>query len=143
MANPYPTKVLVSGGFDPLHIGHVRMFKEAKMLGDELIVLVNNDNWLMKKKNFVFMPQEDRVEIIASLKCVDRVFLTNHKPDTDDMSICEELKQFHPDIFANGGDRTIGNIPEYDLCGMENIQMVFNVGGGKIRSSSEIVKGIK
>ena len=63
--------VAVSGGFDPVHIGHVRMFKEAKALGDRLVVILNNDNWLIKKKGFVFMPQEERKEIIEAIKCVD------------------------------------------------------------------------
>ena len=73
--------VAVSGGFDPLHIGHVRLFQEARKLGGELLVILNNDNWLLKKKGFVFMPQEERMEILEALSVVDRVVLTNHPPD--------------------------------------------------------------
>lgn len=97
-------KVLVSRGFDPLHIGHIRMFEEAKRLGDYLIVLVNNDNWLMKKKGSFFMSQSDRVEILQHIDCVDKVILTKHVLNDMRKDVCEEIKEIHPDIFANGGD---------------------------------------
>ena len=97
--------VMVSGGFDPIHIGHIRMFEEAKKLGDELVVVVNNDNWLRYKKGYAFMPEEDRKEIIESLKSVDRVILTSHEPNTKDITACREPHLIRPDIFANGGDR--------------------------------------
>src|ERR1035441_10239537 len=97
--------VMVSGGFDPIHIGHVRMFQEAKKLGDQLVVVLNNDNWLRFKKGFVFMSEQDRKEIIQALKWVDRVVITNHKKNTKDISICRELELIRPHIFANGGDR--------------------------------------
>ncbi len=133
--------VMVSGGFDPVHIGHVRMFEEAKKLGDELVVVINNDNWLTYKKGFAFMTQDDRKEIIESFRPVDRVILTAHSPDTNDISVCQEIRMIRPDIFANGGDRKSDNIPEYALCEELGIEMVFNVGhGGKIRSSSELVQ---
>lgn len=135
--------VAVSGGFDPIHVGHVRMFKKAKAYGDKLIVLVNNDNWLMKKKGFVFMPQDERVEIIRSLKYVDGVMLTQHEKNPKDMSVCKELEYLRPDIFANGGDRKEGNIPEYNLCEKLGIKMIFGVGGDKVQSSSELVKKAK
>lgn len=132
--------VAVSGGWDPIHIGHVRLFKEAKKLGDKLVVILNNDNWLMKKKGFAFIPQEERKEIIESLRWVDRVVLTSHGPNPVDMSVCRELKELSPDIFANGGDRaTKENLPtpEVAICKEINCQMVFNVGrGGKVQSSS-------
>lgn len=129
--------VAVSGGFDPLHVGHVRLFQEARELGDELVVILNNDNWLTKKKGYVFMPEKERVEIIKSLKGVSRVILTNHKPNPDDMSVCAELKKLKPDIFANGGDRHQGNVPEVEVCKEIGCKMVDNVGrGGKIQSSS-------
>ena len=70
--------VAVSGGFDPLHIGHTRLFKEAKKLGNELVVILNNDNWLKKKKSFVFIPQNERKEIIESLKLIDTNILTKN-----------------------------------------------------------------
>lgn len=132
-----PIIVAVSGGFDPVHIGHIRMFKEARRLGDKLIVILNNDNWLEKKKGIVFMPERERKEILKSIRWVDKVVLTSHPPNPDDMSVCAELAKLKPDIFANGGDRKLGNIPEADTCRELNIKMVFNVGrGGKVQSSS-------
>lgn len=136
--------VMVSGGFDPVHIGHVRMFSEAKKLGDELVVVLNNDHWLRLKKGFAFMPESDRKEIIESFKFVDRVLITMHQENTEDISVCRELELIRPHIFANGGDRKHDNIPEYELCRKLGIEMVFNVGeGGKVRSSSELVRKAK
>jgi cytidyltransferase-like protein len=141
--------VAVSGGFDPIHIGHIRMFKEAKALGDELVVILNNDNWLRQKKGFVFMPQEQRKEIIKSIKYVDRIIFTRHSKNFKDRSVCSELKFLRPDIFANGGDRNKKDAnnkssslnPEQALCKKLGIKMIFNVGhGGKVQSSSELVK---
>src|SRR3989344_1350939 len=104
--------VAVSGGFDPIHVGHIRMFEQAKNLGDELVVILNNDNWLKKKKGFVFIPQDERKEIIESIKRVDRVIITKH-----------------------------GHIPEVSTCKKINCKMVFNVGkGGKIQSSSWLLE---
>lgn len=133
--------VAVSGGFDPVHIGHVRMFNEAKKLGDKLVVIINNDNWLQKKKGKIFMPQEERKAIIENFKSVDEVVFTNHVPDTDDMSVCEALRQIKPDIFANGGDRVSDNVPEVQVCKELGIEMIFNIGhGGKVQSSSWLLK---
>lgn len=141
--------VMVSGGFDPVHIGHVRMFNEAKKLGDELVVYINNDNWLRKKKGYVFMPEHDRKEIIEAFEAVDRVILSNHLDNTQDMSVCEGLMEIKPHIFANGGDRDEKNADdpnsslykEKQIHKQLGIQMVYNVGhGGKVRSSSELVK---
>lgn len=134
------TIVAVSGGFDPLHIGHVRMFQEARKLGDELVVILNNDNWLHAKKGFAFMPQEERKEIIEALGCVNRVVLTNHQKNSNDMSVCRKLCELKPDVFANGGDRQQNNIPEVATCNSIGCRMVFNVGkGGKVQSSSWIL----
>jgi len=136
--------VAISGGFDPIHIGHVRMIAEAKKLGDELVVIINNDNWLRMKKGYVFMPQEQRREIIEHIKGVDRVVFTKHKKGTTDMSVCEALKSLNPDIFANGGDRVTTNVPEVTLCKKIGIKMVWNVGnGGKVQSSSWLVSAVK
>ena len=134
--------VVVSGGFDPLHIGHIRMFQEAKKLGNKLIVILNNDNWLKTKKGFVFMPQKERKEIIESFKIVDKVVITKHKIDDNDESVCRELKKIKPDFFANGGDRKNDNdIPEAEVCKKLNIERVFNVGaGGKVQSSSWLIE---
>lgn len=142
--------VVVSGGFDPVHIGHVRLFHEAKKLGDELVVILNNDNWLHKKKKLIFMPQEERKELIESFQDVDRVILTSHPKNPRDMSVCKELARVRPDIFANGGDRTPQDAktktsslnPEQLLCQKLGIHMAFNVGrGGKVQSSSWILAG--
>lgn len=133
-----PKKIVtVSGGFDPIHVGHVRMFQEAAALGDELIVILNNDNWLMKKKGSVFMPQDQRKEIIEAIAGVARVIITKHEPDCTDMSVCEALREIKPDVFANGGDRFADNIPEAVLAREFGIKCVFNIGqGGKVQSSS-------
>lgn len=135
--------VAVSGGFDPIHVGHIRLINEAKKLGDKLIVIINNDNWLQAKKKYNFMQEKDRAEIISNLKSVDEVILTNHETNTKDMSVCKELEKIKPHIFANGGDRKQDNIPEYELCNKLGITMIFNVGGEKLRSSSEIVQDAK
>lgn len=136
--------VAVSGGFDPVHAGHVRLFQEAKELGDKLVVIVNNDNWLQKKKGYVFMREGERKEVIEALAAVDQVILTGHKSSPKDMSVCAELKKIKPNIFANGGDRTVDNIPEATICNRLKCQTVFGVGrGGKIQSSSWLVSDRK
>lgn len=135
--------VMVSGGFDPVHIGHVRMFNEAKKLGDHLVVVMNNDNWLNLKKGYVFMPEHERKEIIEAFGCVDEVIITGHEKGTKDISVCEELRKIRPHIFANGGDRKPDwdPVPEVSVCEELGIEMVYNVGhGGKVRSSSELVE---
>ena len=138
-----PVVVAVSGGFDPLHVGHLRLFRHAKKLGDKLVVLLNNDNWLLAKKGYVFMPQKERAEILKSLRDVDQVILTGHGKKPKDMSVCKELRKLKPHIFANGGDRNKKNIPEVETCQKINCKMVFNVGrGGKIQSSSWLVKKV-
>lgn len=137
-----PVVVAVSGGFDPIHIGHVRMFKEAKKLGDELVVILNNDNWLTDKKGKPFMPEQERKEIIEAIKGVDRVILTDHAPGDPDRSVCRALRAINPDIFANGGDRHPEGdpVPEVELCKELGIKMVYNVGqGGKVQSSSWLI----
>lgn len=132
--------VAVSGGFDPIHKGHVRHFNEAKKLGDRLVVILNNDHWLRKKKGFSFMNEDERKEVIEALRSVDEVIITDHAPDTDDMSVCAALEKLRPDIYANGGDRTKKNIPEVALCEKIGCQMVFEVGsGGKVQSSSWLI----
>ena len=136
--------VAVSGGFDPVHIGHVRMFNEAKKLGDELVVILNNDNWLRAKKGYAFMPEQERREVIEAFEAVDRVVITSHPEDPSDMSVCEDLRFVRPHIFANGGDRRAeADIPEAVVCKKHGVKMVFNVGGGKVRSSSELLKNYK
>jgi cytidyltransferase-like protein len=136
--------VAVSGGFDPIHIGHVRMFYEAKALGDELVVILNNDNWFGIKGRHLFMPQEERKEIIEALRPVDRVIISYHKKSkkkfgrsTKEYSVCRELEKLKPNIFANGGDRFKDDVPEVETCQKIGCKMVFNIGeGGKVQSSS-------
>ncbi len=141
MTDQNPIVVAVSGGFDPIHIGHVRMFQEAKKMGDRLVVILNNDNWLRKKKGYVFMPQEERAEIIKAIAGVDEVVFTEHPADPSDMGVCAELRKIRPNIFCNGGDRHAGNTPESAVCEEIGCQMVYNVGaGGKIQSSSRLIK---
>lgn len=144
--------VMVSGGFDPVHIGHVRLFEEAKKLGDELVVVINNDNWLRQKKGYVFMPEHERKEIVEAFGAVDRVVLSEHEENTKDMSVCMELIKVKPHIFANGGDRNEKDAdnPQSSLYREKQIHkklgitMVYNVGyGGKVRSSSELIKEVK
>lgn len=136
--------VAVSGGFDPIHIGHVRMFEEARRLGDRLVVILNNDNWLQKKKGYVFMDEKERKEILLALRYVDEVYITKHKKNPTDMSVCDALRVVKPQIFANGGDRTKKNIPEIPVCKEIGCKMVFSVGkGGKVQSSSWLVNKAK
>jgi cytidyltransferase-like protein len=133
--------VVVSGGFDPIHSGHIKYFKAARMLGDILIVALNSDQWLINKKGKFFMPFEERLNIISHLKVVDRVI----DFDDDEQGSCtfglEKVKNLYPDsevIFCNGGDRKEDNIPEMQV---KNITFEFGVGGNnKINSSSEILK---
>lgn len=135
--------VAVSGGFDPVHIGHVRMFNEAKKLGDKLVVILNNDHWLELKKGFAFMPHDERKEVIEAFHSVDEVVLTFHTPGVADMSVCRELERIRPDIFVNGGDRKPDGVPvpEVELCEKLGIAMVYNVGrGGKVQSSSWLIQ---
>ena len=135
-----PIVVAVSGGFDPIHPGHIRMFKQAKALGDKLVVIVNNDNWVMQKKKFVFMHDTERKEVLSAIKYVDEVVITKHPKHPQDMSVSAELLRIRPDIFANGGDRHRGNVPEVAICQRIGCRMVDNVGqGGKIQSSSALV----
>lgn len=144
MKNRKKIVVAVSGGFDPIHLGHIRLFEEAKKLGDELIVILNNDNWFSIKGRHLFMPQNERKAIIEALKPVDRVILTKHKfskkvfdRSTKEYGVCRELEELKPDIFANGGDRFKDDVPEVETCNKIGCEMVFNVGdGGKIQSSS-------
>jgi D-beta-D-heptose 7-phosphate kinase/D-beta-D-heptose 1-phosphate adenosyltransferase len=129
--------VMVSGGFDPVHIGHLRMFEEAKKLGDELLVVLNCDEWLVRKKGRFFMSGHDRAEIIKGFHCVDYV----HVLESARNDVCEAIEIFKPHIFANGGDRRDEkDIPEAEICKRLGVEMVFNVGGGKLRSSSELLK---
>lgn len=127
--------VIVTGGFDPLHSGHVEYFKSARLLGDRLIVGLNSDEWLTRKKGRPFMPLQERLSIVGNLKMVDEVIVYND----DDGSSCDAIKlvkQRYPNeqiIFANGGDRTKDNIPEMVF---DDVEFVFGVGGENKKNSS-------
>ncbi|MBI2474769.1 MAG: adenylyltransferase/cytidyltransferase family protein [Candidatus Taylorbacteria bacterium] len=140
--------VTVSGGFDPIHIGHIRYIQEAAKLGDELVVILNNDNWLIDKKGYVFMPESERVEVLMGIKGVDRVVPTDHSPGEyfKDRSVCRALEMVKPHIFANGGDRKPDGdpVPEVQLCERLGIECLYNVGtGGKVQSSSWLVSKLR
>ena len=130
--------MLVSGGFDPVHVGHVRMIQAAAKFGD-VIVICNSDAWLKRKKGYSFMPFIERAEILRAFKGVKDVV----EADDDDGSVCETLKVLQPDIFANGGDRFNTNTPEAQTCKKYDIEMLWGVGGGKIQSSSDLVANMK
>ena len=131
--------VAISGGFDPIHIGHVRMIQDAKKLGN-VIIFLNTDEWLKRKKGYAFMTWEERSEILLNIKGVKEVYRAMDEDDT----VCEALKFYKPDIFANGGDRKVGNVPEYSICEKLGIEMAFSVGGDdKPQSSSWLVDKIK
>ncbi len=129
--------IAVSGGFDPLHVGHLRMIQDAAQHGN-LTVIINSDEWLLRKKGYVFMPWEERAELIGAYDFVDRVV----KAKDDDRTVVVSLEEVKPDIFANGGDRINTNTPEARYCKENNIEMLWGVGGGKIQSSSTMVKEV-
>jgi cytidyltransferase-like protein len=133
------TIVVVTGGFDPLHSGHIAYIKAARELGDSLIVGVNSDEWLRRKKGQEFMPWEERATIIAALHDVDRV-INFDDSDNSAKDAIKKVRAIHPTariIFANGGDRTKENIPEMDLLQeMLHLDFVFGVGGEDKKNSS-------
>jgi D-beta-D-heptose 7-phosphate kinase/D-beta-D-heptose 1-phosphate adenosyltransferase len=132
--------IAVSGGFDPVHIGHIRSFREAKKLGDKLLIILTRDDQLIRKKGYYFMPFEERKEILERIEGVDRVV-----PNVDDdITSNESLEYYRPDIFAKGGDRTEDNMPEIekDICAKIGCKIVYGVGGDKIQSSSSLVKRV-
>lgn len=138
--------VAISGGFDPVHIGHVRYIQESRALGDKLVVILNNDNWLTNKKGFVFMPEAERKEILEAMTGVDEVVITDHILGDEDRSVVRALRALKPHIFANGGDRGPDGVPvpEAVACDELGIEMVYNVGrGGKVQSSSALAEHIK
>ena len=130
--------VIVSGYFDPIHVGHLEYLQMASQLGDILLVIINNDEQAKLKKGESFMSERDRMEIVFALECVDEVLISC---DTD-ASVCKSLElaaQFKPMadlIFAKGGDRHFGEVPEVDTCKKLGMEMIGNLGE-KIRSSSE------
>ena len=131
--------VMVSGGFDPVHAGHIRMIREAAQYGD-VIIIANSDDWLFNKKGFVFMEWERRVEILNAIK---GVILVDSVDDTDG-TVCEAIRRLKPTYFANGGDRGRSNTPEQSVCEELGIKLLWGVGGEeKLDSSSELAKKVR
>ena len=126
--------ICVSGGFDPLHVGHVRLIKAAAQHADVFVIL-NSDEWLKRKKGYVFMPYNERKCLLNQLKGVAMVSAV----DDADGTVCEALIRLKPDMFGNGGDRTAINTPEMAICQELDINMVWNLGGQKIQSSSGLI----
>jgi D-beta-D-heptose 7-phosphate kinase/D-beta-D-heptose 1-phosphate adenosyltransferase len=123
--NERPT-VMVSGGFDPVHAGHIRMIRHASEFGD-VIVIANSDDWLFRKKGFVFMEYARRAEILDAIKGVILVDSVNDSDDT----VCEAIQRLRPDYFANGGDRERSNTPEQQVCEELGVEMLWGIGGDK------------
>ncbi|MEM3551211.1 MAG: adenylyltransferase/cytidyltransferase family protein [Candidatus Bathyarchaeia archaeon] len=134
--------VLASGFFDPPHRGHIAYLRAAKKLGDWLVVSIHRDECCVRKKGYCFMPLEDRLAIIEALKYVDEVFVCRVSCD---LTTCDALRIIKPQIFAKGGDRTPENMPrsEVELCERLGIKIVYGVGGGKVQSSSWLVKNFE
>ena len=123
--------VCVSGYFNPLHAGHIEYFEKSKALGDKLIVIVNNDKQSFLKKGSSFMPENERLTIVRSLRIVDFAILSID----EDRTVCKTLESVRPDVFSNGGDQTNDSIPEGPVCEKLGIQMIDGLGD-KIQSSS-------
>ena len=131
--------VMVSGGFDPVHAGHIRMIRHAAQYG-EVIVVANSDDWLYRKKGFVFMEYDRRIEILNAIK---GVILVDSVDDTDG-TVCEAIRRLQPTYFANGGDRGKTNTPEQAVCEELGVKLLWGIGGEeKLDSSSDLAKKVR
>ena len=133
------TVVMASGGFDPLHSGHVRYLNDARRLGTQLVVAINCDAWLIRKKGAAFMDADERLEIVSALRCVDHAFIL----ESEFNHVGEAIMNVRPHVFAKGGDRcSLLDLPiaEVEACRRVGARIEFNIGGGKIQSSSALVK---
>lgn len=126
-------RIMVSGGFDPLHIGHIRMIEAAAKYG-KVIVALNSDDWLTRKKGKPFMKFDERAEILESLASVHLVT----EVDDSDGTVCKALRRYVPHFFGNGGDRTTANPLEDAVCKEIGIRQIFHLGGYKVQSSSAL-----
>ena len=140
----FRTCVTTSGGFDPMHVGHLRCLQASASLAHNnklpLVVIVNGDGFLNRKKGFAFMPEMERAEIIAGVAGVDAVVLW----DDGTQFVTGALEILRPVYFTKGGDRdSAENVPEFDLCERSGCKVMFGVGGGKIQSSSDLVKAVR
>lgn len=133
--------VILSGGFDPYHDGHARMFEAASRIG-EICVILNSNNWLLRKKGNFFMNSDERALVVGSIKGVEYVYLSKDADDT----VCEDLKDiasiFKDKVlfFGNGGDRGESNTPEMNTCKDYGIHLLFNLGGNNDQSSSKLLQ---
>jgi len=130
--------IAISGGFDPVHIGHLNMIKDAAQKGS-VVVILNSDTWLEGKKGYVFMPFKERKAILEEFKSVHHVI----EVDDSDGTVCAALDLLRPCYFGNGGDRVSDNVPEVKFCEEYGIDLIWNLGGGKIQSSTELVTHAK
>ena len=135
--------IIMSGGFDPVHKGHIRMFREAANLSINVIVGLNSDKWLTRKKGKPFMNWDERAEIIQSCKYINQVLPFDDSDETANdiiKQVCSLYRDFDVNIyFANGGDRTSDNVPEMKVCDELGVEMIWGLGGGKIQSSSWLI----
>ena len=135
--------IILSGGFDPVHKGHIRMFREAANLGANVIVGLNSDEWLSRKKGKPFMNWDERVEILEGCKFINQVLPFDDSDETANdiiKQVCSLYRDFDVNIyFANGGDRTSDNVPEMKVCDELGVEMIWGLGGGKIQSSSWLI----
>ena len=134
------TIVLVTGGFDPLHSGHIEYFKAAKAMGDLLIIGINSDAWLKRKKGKAFMPLDERGAIISELLMVDKVVGFEDEYDADDSCVqfIKDMREYNPEakiVFANGGDRKPGTTLE-EKAGVKGVSFAFGIGGVDKKNSS-------
>ena len=132
-----PVTVAISGAFDPIHVGHIRYIRDAAKLGDKLIIILNSDDFLLRKKGFVFRPFKERKEVLESIKGVDEVIASID----EDQTVSKTLEVLKPDIFAKGGIRT--KIPEEETCRKIGCKVVRHVGGDQVKTNGEMTKVIK
>ena len=141
--------MLVSGGFDPVHKGHLEMIEKAEEMADEVWVILNNEHWLQQKKGKSFMPEKEREYIMSRIKGVTKTFICNPRIPTD-KSVCDGIysavmeyrREYEGELsmaFGNGGDRGKGNVPEEDYCDSMGVDMVWNLGD-KVQSSSWLIE---
>ena len=137
--------IVLSGGFDPIHKGHMRMVREAANLGHQVIVGLNSDAWLTRKKGKPFMKWDERAEILESCKFINQVMSMVDDDDTacDIITSVSKMYEGYNIYFANGGDRGKGNVPEMPTCKELGVVMLWGIGGGKIQSSSWLIDGGK
>ena len=153
--------IIVSGGFDPVHKGHLRMFRDSSWLGHQVIVGLNSDDWLSRKKGKPFMKFEERKELLEGFKYINQVLPFDDSDDTASDLIRrvhtiynseahehsysdlpqQGMMDYYQIYFANGGDRGKGNVPEVGICKELDVVMLWGIGGGKIQSSSWLING--